>query len=209
MRTAASEASRKRNAVNYGCCDGSCETRARVGETRSNVGSAERDSRVPVRPRRRADADRARARRRLEGDVRRRSCATAPRRRASLRALRRRARLRRVRRRQAPRRRGALVPRLARDRAARGRPRTTRPDAETVIGLGNRKNELVLSLIRRRRRRGVRGLRALRRAARDAGLPPRRRLRRARTAATSSSRPASSDLFEARDRRRSSPSAST
>ena len=53
-------------------------------------------------------------------------------------------RLRRVRRRQAALRRRALVPRLARDRAARGHARRLRRRDETVNGLGNRKNEIVL-----------------------------------------------------------------
>ena len=64
--------------------------------------------------------------------------------RRGVRALRREGRLRRVRRRQAALRRGALVPR---SRGASSCPRAvlaTPPDAETIDGLGNRKNELVL-----------------------------------------------------------------
>ena len=80
------------------------------------------------------------------------------------------------------------------------------PDAETVDGLGNRKNEIVLQADRRAGRRGLHGLGPLRRsAARDAGL---------RRAVVSSSANAAQvleaagidDLFEARRRRRTSPS---
>ena len=65
-----------------------------------------------------------------------------------VRAVRRDRRLRPVRRRQATRRRHALVPRRPRaSRSRKGAPNDP-PDAETVRGLGNRKNEIVMRLLR-------------------------------------------------------------
>ena len=51
------------------------------------------------------------------------------------------------------------------------------PDAATICGLGNRKNELVLTLMRRQRRRDIPGLSALRARRSLSGHPPSHRLR--------------------------------
>ena len=96
-----------------------------------------------------------------------------------------------------------VVPRLARDRAARGIAR--RPaDAETVGGLGNRKNELVLAMIHRDGVEAYEGSVRFVQAVRDAGL------RRAVVSSSANCREVLeaagiADLFEARvdgDRRR-------
>ena len=68
--------------------------------------------------------------------------------RRAVRPVRQGDRLRRVRRRQAALRRGAVVPRVARDRAAPGHAGRPARRAETVDGLGNRKNEIVLKMIK-------------------------------------------------------------
>ena len=85
-------------------------------------------------------------------------------------ALRPRARLRRVRRRQAAPGRRARLPGLARDRAARRARPTTRRTRETVHGLANAKNELVLRLIREQGVEAYEGSVRYLQAARDAGL---------------------------------------
>ena len=72
------------------------------------------------------------------------------------------------------------------------------PSAETVRGLGNRKNELVLALIQQRRRRGLRGLGALRAGRRATPACAARSSPRAPTAVTCSRRPGIEELFEAR-----------
>ena len=128
-------------------------------------------ARLPVRPRRRADADGEGPRGRVEGDVRRLPASSARRRRASRSCPSTGRRLRRVRRRQAARRRRA---RPSWPRAAIELPEGTPndpPGAETVDGLGNRKNELVLEADPRARRRGLRGVGARTSARREeAGL---------------------------------------
>ena len=103
-----------------------------------------------------------------------------------------------LRRRPAARRRGAHVPRLPRHHAARGHARTTRRDAETVNGLGNRKNELLLR--RDPRRRASRSTRARCATWRRPGPPgcAGRSSRPAPTPARCSRRPASTDLLEVR-----------
>ena len=75
------------------------------------------------------------------------------------------------------------------------------PDAETICGLGNRKNELVLKLIKERRRRAVRGLGALRQGGPRRRPAPRGRLLERQLPATCSVAAGIEDLFEARDRR--------
>jgi beta-phosphoglucomutase-like phosphatase (HAD superfamily) len=104
---------------------------------------------LPVRPRRGPDPDGEGPRGRVEDHVRRVPATARTVHRPPVRALRRRARLRRLRRR-APALRGrAGVPALTRHQAACGTPDDP-PSAETVDGLGNRKNELVLQLIHER-----------------------------------------------------------
>ena len=79
--------------------------------------------------------------------------------------------LRAVRRRQAAAGRRPRLPGQPRHHAARGRTRTTRPDAETVNGLGNRKNaDGPAADPDRRRARCTRARGATCEAARDAGL---------------------------------------
>ena len=65
------------------------------------------------------------------------------------------------------------------------------PDAETVAGLGNRKNELVLRADRRAGRRGVRGLGALRAGGARRRAAPRRRLVERQRRAGARARPGS------------------
>ena len=86
-------------------------------------------------------------------------------------SLRRDGRLRRVRRRQAALRRASASFLASRGiELPEGKPDDP-PSAETVHGLGNRKNELVLRMIRERRRRGrTPGRCATCEAAREAGL---------------------------------------
>ncbi len=57
-----------------------------------------------------------------------------------------------------------------------GEPRTIRPATETVAGLGNRKNEIVLRMIREQGVEAYEGSVRYVRAAREAGLAPRGRL---------------------------------
>ena len=63
-----------------------------------------------------------------------------------------------------------LVPGLARNPAAEGGRSDDPPDAETVDGLGNRKNDIVLRMIHETGRRGLRGSVRYVQAAREAGL---------------------------------------
>ena len=77
------------------------------------------------------------------------------------------------------------------------------PEAETVHGLGTRKNELVLELIRDAGRRAVsRGRSRFVGAGARRGPAPRGRLGEHELPGGAASPPASSDLFEVRDRRR-------
>ena len=123
----------------------------------------------------------------------------ARRRRASGRSPQRR--LRRVRGRQAALRRRPVVPRLARHRPARGLARRRPAGAETVHGLGNRKNDLVLEMIHDEGVEPYPGSVTLRQR-RARGRPAhRRRLLERATPARCSRPPASRDLFETRRRR--------
>ena len=73
-------------------------------------------------------------------------------------------------------RRHSIVPAVPRHRPARGRARTIRPDAETIAGLGQRKNDIVLRRIRARRRRALSRVGALRRRGAGRGPAPGGRL---------------------------------
>ena len=107
-------------------------------------------------------------------------------------------RLQRVRRRHAALRRRALVPEVARHRAARGRRRRWPPGKPTVHGLGNRKNDLVLETDPEGRRRALRRARcATSRRPSEAGLRARRRVLRAPTARTCCASAGIEDLFDA------------
>ena len=125
--------------------------------------------RLPVRSRRRADPDGEGPRGRVEGDVRRLPARTgaatgepfSPFELATDYTAYVDGKLRAGRR--------ALVPRLARHRVAGGHAGGPADGADTVHGLGTRKNDLVLELIRASRCRGLCGLDPLRRGG------PRRR----------------------------------
>jgi HAD superfamily hydrolase (TIGR01509 family) len=133
------------------------------------VGAAVRDVGVPLRPRRRADADRGGARAGVEADVRRVPAHAGRAGRGALRPLRRRLGLRHVRRRRAAPRRRARLPRLAGIALPEG-DAADPPAAETVHGLGSRKNELLLELLERDGVEAYEGSVRYVHAARDAGL---------------------------------------
>ena len=132
--------------------------------------STRRRDGVPVRPRRRADPDREGPRGRVEADVRR---LPAPARGAARRAVRP------VRRGRATTTSTSTASR-ATTASARSSPRAgsscrrarraTTPGAETIDGLGNRKNEIVLTMIREQGVEPYEGSVRYVEAARDAGL---------------------------------------
>ena len=102
-------------------CAGASRLPHRARRLSTVLGLPDGISRLPVRPGRRAHQDRQGARRRLEGNVRRLPAGAVPADRPAVRAVRPGRGLRRVRRREAPGGRDALVPRVPRHRAARGR----------------------------------------------------------------------------------------
>ena len=156
---------------------------------------------MPVRPRRRADPDRDGPRRGLEGDVRRVPAQAggadgeefvpfdpAPTTTSTSTASRARTAC------------GRSSPSRGHRRCPRATPDDP-PDAETVHGLGDRKNELVLRMIRETGVEVYEGSVRYLEAARDAGL------RRAVVSASANCREVLvaagiEDLFEVRDRRR-------
>ena len=150
---------------------------------------------VPVRPRRRPDADGEGARRGVEGDVRRVPARAGGADGGAVRPVRRGRRLRRVRRRQAARSTACARSSPRAGSSCRRGHAADPPEAETVAALGNRKNESSCAMARDRRR-GLRGLGALRaRGARRRPAAGRRLLERA-TAARCWQAAGIADLFE-------------